>query len=53
MRDAIDSRGWNESHHHFTDDLGRFFARLAAGYRRLQAIQYAAPWASRSHPPQA
>ena len=53
MRDEIDGRLWAEHHHRFNDDLGRFFARLATGYRRLQAIQYAAPWASAAHPPQA
>jgi hypothetical protein len=53
MRNDFDSRFWAENHHRFTEDLGRFFAHLAAGYRRLQAIQYSAPWASASHPPQA
>jgi hypothetical protein len=53
MRDEIDGRYWVENHLRFTDDLARIFARLAAGYRRLQAIQYAAPWASGSRPPQA
>jgi hypothetical protein len=53
MRDQIDARLWTEHHHRLSDDVGRFFARLAAGYRRLQAIQYAAPWTSRAYPPQA
>lgn len=53
MRDEIEGRLWAGNHHRLSGDLARFFARLAAGYRRLQAIQYAAPWAAASHPPQA
>ena len=40
MRDEMDMRMWDAHHQDFSDGLGR----LLAGFRRLVAIQYAAPW---------
>ena len=48
MRDEIDSRIWVEHGHAFSEDLAKFFARLAdsigTGLRRLNEIEFDAPW---------
>ena len=44
MRDEIDSRIWVENHHRFSDDLAKLFANIGAGFRRLNEIQFDAPW---------
>jgi hypothetical protein len=52
MRDEIYDRMWVQHHQDFSEAVAGFFTRLGEGYRRLQAIQYAAPW-RRAAPPQA
>jgi hypothetical protein len=52
MRDEIDSRLWVAHHQAFSDTVGAFLARLGEGFRRLQAIQYDAPW-RHAEPPHA
>jgi hypothetical protein len=47
MRDQIDATIWNEGHEQFSRDLHAFFVKLAAGFARLQAIRFEAPWRSR------
>lgn len=48
MRDEIDGRIWVEHHGAFSNDLanalGRAAANFAAGFKRLNEIQYDAPW---------
>ncbi|HEX9947904.1 MAG TPA: hypothetical protein VGA98_10225 [Allosphingosinicella sp.] len=44
MRDEMDSRIWLEHGHAFSEDLARFFARLGRGFKRLNEIQFDAPW---------
>ncbi|MGA9581891.1 MAG: hypothetical protein WBR13_07995 [Allosphingosinicella sp.] len=48
MRDEIDSRIWADHGHAFSEDLTRFFAaagaNIGAGFRRLNEIQFEAPW---------
>lgn len=44
MRDEADARLWSVHHDQFSRDLGRGFDRLMAVFRKLVAIQYAAPW---------
>ncbi|HEY0130942.1 MAG TPA: hypothetical protein VGB57_06010 [Allosphingosinicella sp.] len=44
MRDEIDSRIWAEHGHAFSEDLANFFANIGAGFRRLNEIQFDAPW---------
>ena len=44
MNRDFDGAIWADSHHHLGDALGRMFDKLAYAFRRLQAIQYDAPW---------
>lgn len=48
MRDEMDSRIWVEHGHAFSTDVARLVAgaaaNIAAGYRRLNEIQFDAPW---------
>ncbi|HEX9963377.1 MAG TPA: hypothetical protein VGB04_00135 [Allosphingosinicella sp.] len=44
MRDEIDSRIWNEHGHRFSEDLAKLFANIGGGFRRLNQIQFDAPW---------
>jgi hypothetical protein len=48
MRDEIDSRVWVEHHGAFAEDVAKFFAAAAAnigaGFKRLNEIQFDAPW---------
>lgn len=50
MCDEIDGRIWVEHHFAFSDAVAGFFSRLDDGFRRLQAIQYQAPWRPASPP---
>lgn len=48
MRDEMDGRIWVEHHQAFSEDLAKFFAGIAAavgtGFRRLNEIEFDAPW---------
>ncbi|HLL30054.1 MAG TPA: hypothetical protein VK403_03555 [Allosphingosinicella sp.] len=44
MRDEIDSRIWADHGGAFSEELARFFANLGTGLRRLNEIQFDAPW---------
>lgn len=48
MRDEMDSRIWVEHGQDFSRDLAKVFAaaaaNFAAGFRRLNEIQFDAPW---------
>ena len=44
MRDEMDARIWNEHHADFSAFLGRAIDNLWAGFERLVAIEYDAPW---------
>ncbi|HEX8482331.1 MAG TPA: hypothetical protein VF650_10540 [Allosphingosinicella sp.] len=44
MRDEMDSRIWVEHGQAFSEDLARFFAGIGAAFRRLNQIQFDAPW---------
>ena len=45
MRDEMDMRMWNAHHVEFSTGLDR----LMDAFRKLVAIQYAAPWEARRH----
>ena len=47
MRDEMDMRMWNAHHSDFSDTVARGFAAIGEGFRKLTAIQYAAPWNAR------
>lgn len=55
MRDEIDSRIWADHGRAFSEDLARFFsttaASVGAGFRRLNEIQFDAPWKRDSRGP--
>ncbi|RYD68583.1 MAG: hypothetical protein EOP58_00015 [Sphingomonadales bacterium] len=44
MNRDFDGAAWADSHHHLGDAIGALFEKLAFAFRRLQAIQYDAPW---------
>ncbi len=44
MANDFDSRAWSENHGTMSHGLGKFFNKLAYAFRRLQAIEYDAPW---------
>lgn len=44
MRDEMDSRMWDAHHEAFSADLDRALRRFWAGFKRLNAIAYRAPW---------
>ncbi len=47
MRDEMDMRVWNAHHREFSDTVARGFAALGGAFRKLTAIQFAAPWNAR------
>jgi hypothetical protein len=55
MRDEIDSRLWVEHGHAFSETVANFFASAGAvigtGLRRLNEIQFDAPWVRDSRGP--
>jgi hypothetical protein len=55
MRDEMDSRIWVAHGPAFSTDLARFFtsaaANFGAGFRRLNEIQFDAPWKHDAHGP--
>ena len=40
----FDSDAWADGHNHLSDAITHLIDKLAYGFRRLQAIQYDAPW---------
>ena len=44
MRDAIEARMWAEHGHDFATAVAGLFAAAGAAFRRLNEIQYDAPW---------
>ena len=44
MRDDYLSADWARSHGQFTDALSAFFHTVGTSLKRLNAIQYDAPW---------
>ncbi|HEY0413707.1 MAG TPA: hypothetical protein VGD66_11235 [Allosphingosinicella sp.] len=53
MRDEIDSRMWVEHHEAFSSQVASLFAAAGEAFRRLNAIQFDAPWQRPAPPPQA
>jgi len=55
MRDEIDSRIWAEHGHGFSEDLANFLASAGAaigtGLRRLNEMEFDAPWERDSRGP--
>jgi hypothetical protein len=51
MRDEIDSRIWNEHGHAFSESLEALFATIGTALRRLNAIEFDAPWKRDSRGP--
>jgi hypothetical protein len=50
MRDEMDSRIWVEHHGAFSDEVANFFitiaASIGAAFKRLNEIEFDAPWKS-------
>ncbi|HEX6375522.1 MAG TPA: hypothetical protein VFZ91_07350 [Allosphingosinicella sp.] len=44
MRDEIDSRIWVEHGHAFSESLAGFLAAAGKGLKRLNEIEFEAPW---------
>ena len=44
MRDEMDSRIWVEHGADFTESLHNFFKQVRLGMKRLNEIQFDAPW---------
>lgn len=44
MRDYIDGRLWAEHGHLFAEQIERLLKDLMSGFKRLVAIEFAAPW---------
>lgn len=44
MHNDFDSRQWAENHETMSAGIDRLIALIAAGFERLVAISYAAPW---------
>lgn len=44
MANDFEGRIWSEHHSELSDGLGALFDKLAYAFRRLQAIEYDAPW---------
>ncbi|HEX8062995.1 MAG TPA: hypothetical protein VF535_07240 [Allosphingosinicella sp.] len=55
MRDEMDSRLWVGHGHAFSTEIARFFTSAAANigevFRRLNEIQFDAPWKRDAHKP--
>ncbi len=55
MRDEMDGRIWVEHHQAFSDDLAKLLARIGAtigtGLRRLNEMEFDAPWKRDSRGP--
>lgn len=48
MANDFDGRIWAENHGELSNGLGALFDKLAYAFRRLQAIQFDAPWEQKS-----
>ena len=48
MRDHIDGRLWAEHGHLFSTQIAEFLEGLMCAFQRLTAIQFAAPWRTKS-----
>ena len=44
MRDEMDSRLWVEHGHAFSESVTNFFAVVGTGLKRLNEIEFDAPW---------
>ncbi|UYY59456.1 hypothetical protein [Sphingomonas sp. S2-65] len=44
MHGDFESQAWAENRHHLVRSLTNFFDKLAYAFKRLQAIEYDAPW---------
>ncbi|MFL6858243.1 MAG: hypothetical protein ACJ8EB_10100 [Allosphingosinicella sp.] len=44
MRDAMEARIWAEHGHDYASQVAGLFAAAGAAFRRLNAIQFDAPW---------
>jgi hypothetical protein len=44
MRDAIEAHEWAEHGHALSESIARLFAAAGHAFRRLNAIQFDAPW---------
>ena len=44
MRDEMDGRIWAEHHQEISAGLGRLLGGFAAGLKRLNDLQWSAPW---------
>ena len=40
----FDSAAWADHHRHLSDDIARWFEKLAYAFKRLNEIEYDAPW---------
>ena len=48
MRDEMDGRFWAEHHAAFSDFVAETVKATIEGFKRLNEIEFAAPWRSRS-----
>ena len=44
MRDAVEARDWAENGHALSEALAGLFTAAGDAFRRLNAIQFDAPW---------
>jgi hypothetical protein len=44
MRDAMEARDWAEHGHALSEAMAGFLAAAGQAFRRLNAIQFDAPW---------
>jgi hypothetical protein len=44
MSHDFESREWAENHHLLSEGIGRFVATVMHAFKRLNAIEYDAPW---------
>lgn len=49
MQSDFESAAWAESHKRMSDTIGALIDKAAYAFRRLNAIQYDAPWRKASH----
>lgn len=44
MTNDFDGQAWSENHQHVSRGLSGIFDKLSYAFKRLQAIEYDAPW---------
>ena len=44
MNRDFEHAAWADHHHQLSDAIARLFEKVAHAFRRLQAIEYDAPW---------